>query len=226
MRIWLTVLLLIIAASAQASAGFTFSETPGRFAVGFKVVQQYDTTRTYLGRVDPVTGQPTKGNRARPIQTLIWYPAVSGGVRMQYGDYLALTGSEDSFDRSPEQIKEVSDFRLRDYLPPGMTPAAVAEIEKQSMWATKDATAVKQKFPVVIYAPSHNASAAENADLCEYLASYGYLVLASPSMGSNSRWMGIELQDVEPQVADIEFLVGYAFGTAECGQRPHCRDRL
>ena len=55
-----------------------------------------------------------------------------------------------------------------------------------------------------------NESAAENAELCEYLASHGYVVIASPSFGANNRWMGLQLGDVETQASDIEFLVGYA----------------
>ena len=210
MRALLLAILSLAATFAHATSGFSFSEKPGEFAVGFKVVQQYDETRTFLGRVDPVTGKPVTINRARPIQTLIWYPAAENGKRMRYGDYLALTGSEDRFDRSDEQINVVAESRLRDYVPPEMNAPTVAEIKEQSMWATQGASAVVRKFPVVVYAPSHNASAAENADMCEYLASHGYVVLASPSMGASSRWMMSDLADVEAQVGDIEFLVGYA----------------
>ena len=52
----------------------------------------------------------------------------------------------------------------------------------------------------------------ENADLCEYLASHGYVVVASPDMGSERRaamtsgsWIGIDAQS-----QDISFLIGYA----------------
>ncbi len=78
------------------------------------------------------------------------------------------------------------------------------------MWAVRDAKPEDGKFPVVIYAPSFSASAHENADLCEFLASHGYIVLASPSVGAAGRDMTHELEDAEAQVADIEFLVGYA----------------
>jgi len=201
---------LLSDANGHASAGFRFTEKPGPFAVGFKVVEQYDGSRIFLGRTDPVTGQPITANRARPIQTLIWYPAAKAGPPLRYGDYLALTGSEDRYDRSAEQIKETAEFRSRDYLPPDLNAAAIDAIRAEQMWATRDASALSGEFPVVIYAPSHNASAAENADLCEYLASHGYLVLASPSMGAHSRWMGSDLDDVEVQTNDIEFLIAYA----------------
>jgi dienelactone hydrolase len=62
----------------------------------------------------------------------------------------------------------------------------------------------------VIYAPSISAPAAENADLCEYLASHGYIVIASPSMGPRGRQMPADLEGAETQALDIAFLVRYA----------------
>jgi tetratricopeptide (TPR) repeat protein len=206
--------LSVIAVSACAES-FQFTEKPGEFAVGLKVVQQYDATRTYLGRVDDATGQPVTQNRARPIQTLIWYPAKQSSKPLHYGDYLLLTGSEDDFSRNADQIAAVADFRLQDFVPRTMPPSTIESIKQQTMWATRDAAAIDAKFPVVIYAPSHNESAAENADLCEYLASHGYVVIASPSFGANNRWLGITLADAETQAADIEFLVGYASTLAD-----------
>ena len=191
MRVVVADFVLLLGSIAAHAESFVFTEKPGDFAVGFKVVQQYDTTRTYLGRFDMTTGEPVTKNRARPIQTLIWYPATASGHRMHYGDYLILTGSEDDFTRDEKEIASVAEFRLLDYLPRDMPRSAVDEIKRQPMWATRDATPIDRKFPVVIYAPSHNESAAENAELCEYLASHGYVVIASPSFGANNRWMEI-----------------------------------
>jgi dienelactone hydrolase len=78
------------------------------------------------------------------------------------------------------------------------------------MLAVRDAAPAAGKFPVVIYAPSFSASAAENADLCEFLASHGYLVIASPSLGPQARGMTDDLEGLEAQAADIRFLIGYA----------------
>jgi hypothetical protein len=64
MRVLLLAMLTFTAAIAQAAAGFVFSEKPGAFAVGFKVVEQYDETRSFLGRIDPVTGKTVTANRA------------------------------------------------------------------------------------------------------------------------------------------------------------------
>ena len=66
------------------------------------------------------------------------------------------------------------------------------------------------RFPVVIYAPSFTSWSWENVDLCEYLASYGYVVIASPGMGENSRESTHDLSGVNAQASDVSFLVEYA----------------
>ncbi|UOQ64545.1 hypothetical protein [Hymenobacter volaticus] len=59
---------------AQAGSGFADLK-PGPHGVGFRVVQQYDYARSYKDKTDLVTGKPYLGERARPVQTLVWYPA-------------------------------------------------------------------------------------------------------------------------------------------------------
>lgn len=78
------------------------------------------------------------------------------------------------------------------------------------LWAVRDAPLATGHFPVVIYAPSDSSVAWENADLCEYLASHGYVVLASPSMGASTRDMTDDLPGIDTQARDISFLISYA----------------
>ncbi|MGF7182896.1 hypothetical protein [Tunturiibacter psychrotolerans] len=70
----LVVVAISVAAPAQSAPTFRFIEKPGPQLVGLKVVQQYDYSRTYQSQSDDL-GKPYKGERARPLQTLIWYPA-------------------------------------------------------------------------------------------------------------------------------------------------------
>jgi tetratricopeptide (TPR) repeat protein len=78
------------------------------------------------------------------------------------------------------------------------------------LWAVRDAKLASGRFPVVIYAPSFSAKASENADLCEYLASHGYVVIAGPDMGETTRSMTEDLIGTSAQARDISFLIGYA----------------
>jgi dienelactone hydrolase len=210
MRSFPILVLLFASGLAQAAVPFTFPNPPGPFAVGFRVVHQYDHARAYKGDVDDVTGKPVAGERARPIQTLVWYPAAAAGKPMIFGDYLALTGSEDDFTRSDTQQRALADELVKaNYLSesgPEQGSAALAG----PMRARRDATPSAGTFPVVIYAPSISAPAAENPDLCEYLASHGYIVIASPSLGPHGRDMPNTLDGAETQAADIAFLSAYA----------------
>lgn len=209
MRHLLLVVLLGAASLSRAASNFTFSNPEGPSGVGFHLVHQYDFSRAYRGRIDLATGKPTVGERARPIQTLVWYPAQKGGKRMTYGDYLRAAATEEVFERTEAEIdaltRELVEVRGSD-----LSPEQLRQELERPMWAMRDAPAAEGTFPVVIYAPSFNASSTENADLCEYLASQGYVVLASPNMGPRSRLMTGDLEGVETQVGDIEFLMGYA----------------
>ncbi len=129
--------------SAQAmDPFFYFTEKPGPYAVGLKVVDQYDFSRTYRPKVDAL-GKSTLGERARPLQTLIWYPAEKSGKKpLTVGDYSELLASETNFDM-PKLWGEWKAWI------DGMRPTL-----KHSLWAVRDAPAEKVKFPLVIYAPS------------------------------------------------------------------------
>jgi dienelactone hydrolase len=209
MRILATV-VLVFASSLGQAADFSFSNPSGPHAVGFRVVNQYDYTRAYRGEHNPFTGKAVQGERARPIQTLVWYPAGGPGKPMVFGDYLGLTGSEDDFARTEAQQRTVADNFIRGNYLTESGPERGREALAGPMRARRDAAPLGGSFPVVIYAPSISAPAAENADLCEYLASHGYVVIASPSLGPHGREMPNDLDGAETQAADIAFLIGYA----------------
>lgn len=88
---------------AFSQSNFTRTNRPGPHSVGVRVIEQYDFSRGYRGSFDANTGKPFTGERARPIQTLVWYPAGNDTGRvMTVGDYLKLGGTTDNFDETPE----------------------------------------------------------------------------------------------------------------------------
>jgi len=194
----LAVFAAAVHASPQSTARFQFTEKPGPHAVGLKVVHQYDYSRTWHSTVDEL-GQPYTGERARPLQTLIWYPAdKASGTQITLRDYAMLRATETDFNAKPKPGS---------ILPPDEGRKAAME---DRFWAYRDAALKAGRFPVVIYAPSFSNTPWENADLCEYLASYGYVVLASPDMGASTRNMTGDLAGIDAQARDISFLIGYA----------------
>ena len=144
---------------------FQFLQKPGQYHVGLKVVNQYDPSRKFSVRADRKDASATQEDR--PLQTLVWYPALQGtGKPMTVGDYVALADREVHFDK-PDQ--EHNKWRAR-----------LTSSFNVPLWARRDARMAEGHYPVLIYAPGQSSISWENADLCEYLASHGYVVLATP----------------------------------------------
>jgi tetratricopeptide (TPR) repeat protein len=177
---------------------FHFDQKPGPYAVGLKVVEQYDYSRTWGSAVDDL-GKPYEGERARPLQTLIWYPATkTTGKPMTVADYFHLLETETSFGK-PHLAGMWSTWKT------GLAPAM-----GDSLWAMRDASPAVGHYPIVVYTPSFGVMSWENADLCEYLASNGYVVVAASALGATSRTMTMDIAGITAQARDVSFLVGYA----------------
>src|SRR5215470_11921755 len=154
------ILFLLIGSGTALSQfpSFQFLQNPGPYPVGLRVVNQYDPSRKFPATPDRPEAPGRQGSR--PLQTLIWYPALRSSIRpMTVGDYVALADTEVHFDQ-PDQGHNKWRRRLKSSF-------------DRSLWAVRDAKPVEGRYPVVIYAPSDTTIAWENADLCEYLASYG-----------------------------------------------------
>ncbi len=115
---------------------------------------------------------------------------------MTVGDYTRLADAEIHFETPhPERNRWRSLSKASSEIP---------------LWAVRDAKSAPGRFPILIYAPSDSSVSWENADLCEYLASQGYVILASPSMGVSTRDMTDNLDGINAQARDISFLITYA----------------
>ncbi len=201
MRLIALTLLIVIPIIGKSQEVFTFANEPGRYGVGIRIVEQFDDSRVFPNR-------SITENR-RPIQTVIWYPAKKGGKPMMYDDYVTLIGSVEDFSRPISTRQQLAQEDI-DGKTEGKSNSQVAFARTQNTWAVPDAQSEPGSFPVVIYAPSISGDSFQNADLCEYLASYGYVVVASPALGTNRRNQALNLTDIETQAADIRFLVTYA----------------
>ncbi|MBO3697959.1 dienelactone hydrolase family protein [Roseivirga sp. E12] len=192
----LTVVLLLSSVFVKAQSLMTFDLAPGDYTVGFKTDVIYDETRSYeyLGNgrdeVELKSGP-------RPIYLSIWYPAeASSAQKMNYGQYL------DLFVRDRERTKE--------YISGFVNNGREQEERNAITQSVANAEALSGDFPVIIYAPSFNAPSFENSVLCEYLASHGYIVVASPSQGDKNRLMTADYAGANAQAKDIEILLKYA----------------
>jgi pimeloyl-ACP methyl ester carboxylesterase len=179
-------------ADSQTSP-FQFLQKPGPYPVGLKVVDQYDRSRNYSANS---SSRSSAGDEARPLQTLIWYPSLRSPAKpMTIGDYVRLADTEIHFNAPDEKQNRWHSLLKTSFDTP--------------LWAVQDAPRTKERYPILIYAASDSSVSWENADLCEYLASHGYVVLASPSLGVSTREMTDDLDGINAQARDISFLITY-----------------
>lgn len=183
---WL-VLALVSALPLRAEA--VIVHPAGAYDVGFRVVQQ--------------------SGPAGPLQSLIWYPAAARGTALRYGDYMATRLTALRLDLSQDERKAMA-AQQEERLTRRLGSEAALRLMNAPMRASPQAKPAAGRFPVVVYAPGVGGPADENADLCEYLASHGYVVLASVGAGADGREVEESMAGVEPQVAAINFLIRYA----------------
>ncbi len=148
----LVFLVFVSFGVAADASNFTFSVTFGPHPVGFRVVHQYDYSRMYKSAFD-LDGKPVTGERARPIQTLIWYPAQpdSSAKPMLYGRYVELFATEENFD--DESKRNAAAIARTLVVDTWKVKKEKFESEcVQPIHAYLEAKAASGKFPVVIYA--------------------------------------------------------------------------
>jgi dienelactone hydrolase len=117
---------------------------------------------------------------------------------MTVGDYFKLLETETSFDK-PDLAAQWQSWMK-----------GLESSMKDPMWAVRDAAPASGHFPIVVYTPSFGVMSWENADLCEYLASHGYVVVGHGALGAASREMTNDLTGINAQARDVSFLIGYA----------------
>jgi dienelactone hydrolase len=180
----------------------------GEYAVGFKSVNQYDLSRTYKPSKDEF-GNLITGEGFRPVQTLIWYPAQvdEDSKSMLYEEYVYNYTNIENFVPNTEEIKKNIEAKIKKNL--RVTEDVFLKALSLKTDTYKNSNSSKGSFPIIIYAPSWSNLAWENLSLCSYLASHGYIVAASPSFNKNSREMTDDVESLDAQAKDQEFLVNF-----------------
>lgn len=117
---WLRILRRVLASSffalvsvqtarpqTDSAFRFQFTDKLGQYAVGLKVVEQYDKSRSF--QVARGLNQESPSLEGRPLQTLLWYPAEkTSAPTMALGEYETLIETETSFGRPVHQGKPQS----------------------------------------------------------------------------------------------------------------------
>lgn len=179
--------------------------TPGSYNVGFKTIEKYDYSRTFMPKYD-YFGNPAEGERARPIQICVWYPAKANpeAQPMVYGEYNFPYPEDDRFYDILSRLQGQDNGFL--YFAFQNDAGTVIDFLSVEMNAVKDAIPYEGKFPLLIYFSNLRSGIGDNALLCEYLASQGFVVATSHSYGTHETGGQINQGDLETQISDKEFI--------------------
>jgi|GEM_PF-194420 len=186
----------------------------GPYEVGFRAIATTDATRSFQTPTD-YRGRPRPDFGNRPVQVSVWYPAEYSPYadRMTYGDYVALLAWELGAPKAGAEARQAAESQFLQMSGLPVTPegrAAFETLYREKVGATKDAKPAAGPYPVLVCAPGQGYPAFDNSVLAEYLASHGYIVVASPSMGPDGREMPDSPAAMDAGARDLEYLVGYA----------------
>ncbi|MBN2246341.1 MAG: hypothetical protein JW755_10905 [Candidatus Aminicenantes bacterium] len=177
---------------------------PGEYSTGFRLITTQDLSRVY-----PNT-KSTELN-PRPIRIYIWYPAEqSSQPPMKFNEYIQM--AYDDFN-SPSESNQ--DMNIMEILPvqilKGIPSEKIETLLKQPTYAIRDITPIPGKYPLLLFGQGlYYESPLCHFILCEFLASHGYVVATCPLLGTHYRLVNINVEDLETQVRDLEFALGYA----------------
>lgn len=191
----------VVSAQQNSVSRLWNSLDPGSYAVGFKVINAYDQSRTWARE---------SGSTSRPVRISLWYPAIrrKSAVFMAYRSYVHFNVKDAVFIKLNSDLESRNVGSLKQVL---KGDKAFTELMAEQTAAISKAPMASGRFPLVVYSAGLNETGQHaNNVLCEYLASHGFIVATVPQVGtSNLRLnLGINPIDLETQVRDLEFALG------------------
>ncbi len=203
---YLSVLFLLI----SSSFGHAQNIEKGPYDVGFKTHRTYDVSRRYIVNNDTIS---------RPLLIHYWYPSDENANKESYyfKNYIDLIAIREDYNKPDSEIDGQSFNFVNAYAGFARqnlgldTNTTTQQILDCPVVALQGATIskTKEKFPLIIYAPSNSKSSVQNHLICEFLASYGYMVISVGSAGVNSIERGIDQVSILAQVKDMEYILSY-----------------
>lgn len=184
---------------------------PGPYKVGFKLLNTVDYSRSSFVKFGNKSNLQSQA-RGRQIRIYLWYPVSSpvSTAPIHFESY-ASSAVEDFSPLSAEK-KDIFSF-VELPLVRGMSKERLMDLLLKPTAAIKDAVEAHGSFPLIIFGQGlFYESPITHAVLCEYLASYGYVVATCPLLGTYSPLVNLDIIDLETQVRDLEFVLSQGCG--------------
>lgn len=190
----------------------------GPYSVGFTTSYQYDRSRPILFEQQSF---PDDQKTGRPIQINIWYPSNETGGQLTLLDYFKLTTKEVDFKAEVESVTQIVEVVIQEQLNThGIEINKAGLINylsvKNLMQASRDLAPAKGSFPIIIIGPE---TAFKWCYFAEFLASHGYVVVATPKAGSSEKLPDFErtlfdketfVRSAEASHSDLQYVTAYA----------------
>ncbi len=183
---------------------------PGHYKVGFKLLNTVDYSRSSFIKFGNKSNLQSQA-RGRQIRIYLWYPVSSSvsAVPIHFESYANFALE----DFSPySEKKDIFSF-VELPLVRGMSKERLRDLLQKPTAAIKDAVEADGSFPLIVFGQGlFYESPITHVVLCEYLASYGYVVATCPLLGTHSPLVNLDLIDLETQVRDMEFVLSQGCG--------------
>jgi pimeloyl-ACP methyl ester carboxylesterase len=189
--------------------------THGPFGVGFRSVWEFDENRTYRTAFDD--GKTYGAEQSpRPVLVLQWYPTRDRhGNTMAHGDYFAVGNDDlrlrDFADAMIAYGRDTFAHYVMDKPEGELSEAERAEMAEALSEPTRciqGAEPADGAFPLIVYHGGAGSSFEDNATLCAYLASHGFVVLSSAFPDGHGESLNID--GFDGSAGDVDFLIGWA----------------
>lgn len=190
----IVLLLLCLSVTAKAQIDIMKGFKLGKYNVGFKYSLLEDSSRSY-------------DNGKRQIPLYIWYPTTDSLKQpIHYSEYYSIV--DNSFN--DENLRQFVSSRIEDSTFRGNFDEVYNNFKNLKTIALKDATMIDKKFPVIMLAPGGNTPGHLHSVIAEYLASYGFIVSAFPTISNSDtlRWP-FDQSGLMLFVEDMEFCIDY-----------------
>lgn len=167
--------------------------------VGFDVLHLKDYSRPY------------SNNSFRTVQVALWFPIKENKKKpILLKDYLDLYLNEDN-QKLPdkEAVLRNEEFWSTQFKSLNENAPTQKLLNTRMLAVEQNISVLKKskKLPLIIYAAGGQGESFENAVLCEFVASKGFVVAAIPSIGTEQHEMNTDLKGLNSQIRDMELVI-------------------